>query len=112
MALWFLRGIRKGIVTTRYPARPDASAGTLPTPPTFLPRRLTPGTAARLVDVCPSGALVLDGGDLVLDLGRCSACGRCVHAAQGAVRPSGVWELSATGRAQLVKRIPVEGARR
>ena len=39
MTLWFIRGIRRGVVTTRYPAKPDASARYLPTPPAFRPRR-------------------------------------------------------------------------
>ena len=39
MTLWFIRGLRRGVVTTRYPARPDASAASLPTPPAFRPRR-------------------------------------------------------------------------
>ena len=26
MPLWFVRGLRRGVVTTRYPARPDESA--------------------------------------------------------------------------------------
>jgi hypothetical protein len=33
MPLWFARGLRRGVVTTRYPARPDGSAAVLPTPP-------------------------------------------------------------------------------
>ena len=42
MPLWFARGLRRGIVTTRYPARPDDSAASLPTPPAFRPAALTP----------------------------------------------------------------------
>ena len=41
MTLWFIRGLRRGVVTTRYPARPDASAASLPTPPAFRPQALT-----------------------------------------------------------------------
>ena len=37
MPLWFARGLRRGVVTTRYPARPDDSAARLPTPPAFRP---------------------------------------------------------------------------
>ena len=53
MTLWFIRGIRRGVVTTRYPARPDASARFLPAPPAFRPQALTRVTAGRLVTVCP-----------------------------------------------------------
>ena len=41
MPLWFARGLRRGVVTTRYPDRPDVSAVDLPTPPAFRPRQLT-----------------------------------------------------------------------
>ena len=40
-----LDGLRRGVVTTRYPARPEESAAFLPTPPAFRPRALTPVTA-------------------------------------------------------------------
>jgi hypothetical protein len=110
MALWLLRGLRRRVVTTRYPARPDPSAALLPTPPAFDPRRLTPELADRLVRLCPSRALRRDGEELLLDVGACTACGRCIQAAAGAARPSGVFELAATDPEQLRKRIPIQGA--
>jgi formate hydrogenlyase subunit 6/NADH:ubiquinone oxidoreductase subunit I len=109
MTLWFIRGIRRGVVTTRYPARPDDSARSLPTPPAFRPRALTRETAARLEGVCPSGALLLDGDSLLFDVGRCTACGRCAAEAPHAVLPSGAFELAATARSALVKTIPIRG---
>jgi hypothetical protein len=112
MAAWFLRGIRRGVVTTRYPAEPEPSARVLPTPPAFDPRRLTDALADAVVDACPSGALTRDGAFLVLDIGACSACGRCIAAGGGAARQSGLFELAATERAHLVKRIPVTGDQR
>ena len=39
MPLWFVRGLRRGVVTTRYPAAARGSAAFLPTPPAFRPRR-------------------------------------------------------------------------
>lgn len=107
MAFWFLRGLRKGVVTTRYPVEVDPWAALLPTPPVFDPRRLTRSLADRLVEVCPGAALVREGDYLVFDLGACSACGRCLAVAGPAARASGVFELAATGRQQLVKRIPI-----
>jgi hypothetical protein len=41
MPQWFLRGLARGVVTTRYPRRPDASTTSLPTPPAFRPEALT-----------------------------------------------------------------------
>ena len=109
MMLWFIRGIRRGVVTTRYPARPDASAASLPTPPAFRPRELTTQIADRLVAVCPSSALRRDGGVLIYDVGACTACGRCAAVASRAVTSSGEFELATTGRSELLKRIPIGG---
>ena len=108
--LWFARGLRRRVVTTRYPRRTDAWASALPSPPAFDPSRLTPGLAARLAACCPNGSLAVDGAALVLDLGGCTGCGRCVDEADGAARPSGVFELASSAREDLLKRIPIEGA--
>lgn len=107
MPAWFLRGLRRGVVTTRYPARPDSSADDLPTPPKFRADRLTAAVAERLTAVCPSQALRRDGGVLVYDVGACTACGRCEEAAPGTAVPGGEFELAATRRLDLVKRIPL-----
>jgi ferredoxin len=122
MTLWFLRGIRRGVVTTRYPTRPDESARFLsarflPTPPAFRPHALTRETADRLAGTCPSGALHVvqgegDGDVLVFDVGRCTACGRCAAEAPHAVTSSGAFELAATTRSVLIKTIPLRGEER
>jgi ferredoxin len=111
MPLWFIRGLRRGVVTTRYPAHPDESARYLPSPPAFRPRALTGKAADLLVSVCPSGALLhaADKGVLRYDVGRCTACGRCAAAAPHAVTSSGAWELAATARPILIKTIPLRG---
>ncbi len=109
MPLWFLRGLRRGVVTTRYPARPDASAAELPTPPAFRPEALTRQVADRLVAVCPSLALTRSDDMLIFDVGACTACGRCRAEAPGAAAASGEFELAATDPAHLVKRIPLLG---
>jgi ferredoxin len=107
MTLWFIRGLRRGVVTTRYPARPDASAASLPTPPAFRPQALNGRIADRLAEICPSGALCRDGGALVYDVGRCTACGRCAAEAPHAVIRSSEFELATTDRSMLIKRIPL-----
>jgi formate hydrogenlyase subunit 6/NADH:ubiquinone oxidoreductase subunit I len=107
--LWFLRGLRRGVVTTRYPVRPDASAAELPSPPAFRPEALTRDLADRLCQTCPSWALTRSGDELIFDVGACTACGRCREAAPQAVTASGEFELAATEPAHLVKRIPLLG---
>ncbi|HUY60596.1 MAG TPA: hypothetical protein VMW49_01855 [Candidatus Dormibacteraeota bacterium] len=109
MARWFWRGLRRGVVTTGYPHRPDPVAATLPTPPAFHPGRLTVALADRLVAVCPSGALERSGDTLVLDVGACTACQRCLPVAGAAGRPSGVVEGAATDRDRLRVAIPIRG---
>ncbi len=109
MPLWTLRGLRRGVVTTRYPARPDPSAQLLPTPPAFRPDVLTRDLADRLAVICPSHALARDGDVLVFDVGACTACGRCRAEAPEAAAASGEFELATTNRAHLVKRIPLGG---
>ena len=107
MPLWFARGLRRGVVTTRYPASPDGSATTLPTPPAFRPRKLTRELVDVMISVCPGPALRRDGDTLIFDVGACTACGRCVQVAPYAVTPSGEFELATTDRAALVKAIPI-----
>ena len=111
MPLWTLRGVRRGVVTTRYPARPDDSAALLPTPPAFRPAALTRELADRLAAVCPSRALDRRGDTMLFDVGACTACGRCQQEAPGAVTASGEFELAATQRARLVKSVPLLGDR-
>lgn len=109
MTLWFVRGLRRGVVTTRYPAKPDPSARYLPAPPAFRPDRLTRDRAERLQAACPSRALRRDGDVLVYDVGACTACGRCAAVAPEAVTSSGVYEAATTIRSVLIKRIPLRG---
>jgi hypothetical protein len=109
MPQWFIRGLRRGVVTTRYPARPDLCALMLPTPPAFRPGSLTPAAADALVQICPSRALARTGDFLRYDVGACTACGRCREHAPEAITASGEFELAATSRSQLVKTIRLAG---
>lgn len=61
MAAWFIRGLRRGVVTTRYPRVTDEWARALPSPPSFDPERLTEELADGLSRACPTGALLRDG---------------------------------------------------
>jgi ferredoxin len=112
MPLWFARGLRRGVVTTRYPARSDPSAASLPTPPAFRPRQLTVRAVDQMVAECPGTALSRVAGTLVFDVGACTACGRCARVAPHAVRPSGEFELASTARSALIKLIPILGDER
>jgi formate hydrogenlyase subunit 6/NADH:ubiquinone oxidoreductase subunit I len=49
---------------------------------------------------------------LIFDVGACTTCGRCAEAAPDATTRSGEFELAATARSALVKRIPIRGETR
>lgn len=106
MTLWFLRGIRRRIVTTRYPDRPEPSVQDLPTAPVFRADLLTGDLVDELARICPSRALSREADVLRYDIGACTACARCLAIAGPAARPSGDIELAATDRDHLIKRIP------
>lgn len=86
-----LRGLRDGVVTTRWPGKPDEYAGAWRGPVTVSPDATADAEAERL---CPTGAIeAIDG--LRIDQGRCILCGRCV-----AARPDlFTWQAGATGPA-------------
>lgn len=111
MALWFLRGLRRGIATTRYPhpgwPEGDRWARKLPSPPSFCDGLLTSELADRLVEACVSGALWREGNVLRIDVGSCTGCGRCVEDGEGATTPSGLFELARRDRAALVCSVPI-----
>ena len=77
--MWALRGLRDGVVTTRWPARPDPYAAAVRGPATVLDAH--PADADdRLGRICPTGAISHTDGAVWLDRGRCVQCGRCVAA--------------------------------
>jgi len=77
--MWVLRGLRNGVVTTRWPARRDGYADQVRGPARVLGR--LPGGGADLPGLCPTGAITwLPGDGARLDQGRCISCGRCVRA--------------------------------
>jgi len=113
---WALRGLRNGIVTTRYPRRPDPYFADFPA--TAEARYQHPGpdqepteeqrwSQSRLDGLCPTGALIaLDaiGPAAQVDRGACIACGRCVeeHPAFFGWRRGA--DVAALGRRALVAR--------
>jgi Ni,Fe-hydrogenase III small subunit/ferredoxin len=82
--MWILRGLKDGVVTTRWPARPDPYASAVRGPATVVDAR--PADAGEALGrLCPTGAIShADGAGasagVRLDQGRCVQCGRCVAA--------------------------------
>lgn len=81
---WALRGLRDGVLTSRWPARTDDYFDTFPAAVTVSDEASSRAERADLADqsvldaVCPTGALHAADGDITLDTGACILCGRCV----------------------------------
>jgi Ni,Fe-hydrogenase III small subunit/ferredoxin len=88
VSLWVLRGLRDGVVTTRWPKRPDEYADSWRGPVTVTGN----ADATDVAALCPTGAIGVS--DRVrVDQGKCILCGRCV-----AARPDlFAWAAGATG---------------
>lgn len=78
MSIWVLRGLRDGIVTTRWPKRADGYADSWRGPATVLADAEV-ANGAEVERLCPTGAIDA-AGRLRVDQGRCILCGRCVTA--------------------------------
>jgi Ni,Fe-hydrogenase III small subunit/ferredoxin len=75
--MWVTRGLRNGLLTTRWPIRPDKYASDTRGPVVVRGR----AGSGELAGLCPTGAIIQDDGSAVrVDQGRCILCGRCVGA--------------------------------
>jgi Ni,Fe-hydrogenase III small subunit/ferredoxin len=95
MSLWVLRGLRNGVVTTRWPKKPDGYADGWRGPATVLDP--APADTGGLAALCPTRAIDVIDGAVRLDQGRCILCGVCI-----AARPDTFgWSAGATGPAAI-----------
>jgi Ni,Fe-hydrogenase III small subunit/ferredoxin len=99
---WVPRGLREGIVTSRYPRRRDGYGEGF---------RSTVGVgaggegdhrAATVTQVCPTDAISVEAGQLRLDRGRCILCGRCTELWPEKFRFDPDFETSSVRRGHLV----------
>jgi Ni,Fe-hydrogenase III small subunit/ferredoxin len=98
--MWALRGLRNGVLTTRWPARPDAYATAARGPATILTGQAAPTlSGAEAARLCPAGAIRTGAaGQLQVDQGGCIQCGRSV-----AERPDLFGWSPGVGRASLAR---------
>jgi Ni,Fe-hydrogenase III small subunit/ferredoxin len=89
VSIWVLRGLRDGVVTTRWPARPDPYADSWRGPAT----PAGPAEPGNLAALCPTGAISVSGSTVRVDQGKCILCGRCVAERPGVF----AWSAGATG---------------
>ena len=80
--MWALRGLRNGVLTTRWPTRPDEYTTATRGPATVLAGPAAAmASAAEAAQLCPASAIRTDpAGRLRVDQGGCILCGRCVAA--------------------------------
>ncbi len=99
MLEWITRGLAKGRVTTRYPARPEV-------PPSGFSGQVElideESASAELAAACPSGAIEVRGRRVRLDRARCICCGECVCLAPRRFAFSQRYESAARRRSGLV----------
>jgi Ni,Fe-hydrogenase III small subunit/ferredoxin len=99
MLQWIVRGLRVGKVTTAYPRRaeppPDGFRGSVD---------LFDGDAAPsdVADVCPTRAIRVSAGKIVLDRSRCVLCGACVTAYPTRFRFRSAYETASRTRGRLI----------
>lgn len=76
MLEWLYRGLSKRRVTTRYPASPEH-------PPAGFMGQIqvldATNAPAALAEICPTGAIAVNDGRVILDQARCILCGECVR---------------------------------
>ena len=105
MSRWIALGVRGGVLTTRYPSRPDRAASSAPSAVTVDVAALSAEQAVEAADLCPTGAIRVVGGAesgvMAIDMGQCVMCGRCVRAFPEAFRYAHGPEVAVRSRDRL-----------
>jgi Ni,Fe-hydrogenase III small subunit/ferredoxin len=99
---WIPRGLREGIVTTRYPRRSDGYGGGFRGAVVVDPEHATGPRLAAAVDACPTGAISAVDGVARLDRGRCILCARCTSLFPEAFAFDPTVETSGAERQRLI----------
>lgn len=99
---WIPRGLREGIVTSRYPRRPDGYGTGFRGTMLVHPGRASDHEIALAAEVCPTEAISIEQRQPRLDRGRCILCGRCAEVCPQVFRFDPSFETAAVGREALV----------
>jgi len=99
---WIPRGLREGIVTSRYPRRSDGYGEGFRGTMVVRSRRDVDQRIALAAELCPTDAISIDDGQPRLDRGRCILCGRCAEVCPQVFGFDPSFETSAARREALV----------
>ncbi|HVX23395.1 MAG TPA: ferredoxin [Acidimicrobiales bacterium] len=99
---WIPRGLREGIVTSRYPRRPDGYGEGFRGTMVVHPGRDGDRRIALTAEACPTEAISVEHGRPRLDRGRCILCGRCAELYPQVFRFDPGFDTSAVRREALV----------
>jgi Formate hydrogenlyase subunit 6/NADH:ubiquinone oxidoreductase 23 kD subunit (chain I) len=106
----FLRPLRGGPLTRRYPDEPALLPPTFRGLPDVDPSRCD--SSAACVSACPTGAITVVPGSWSVDAGRCVFCAACRDACpQGAIRLGSRFELASRSREGLRVTTSIGGPR-
>ena len=83
MSQWIIKGIRTGIKTTDYPAKPEVAAGVSPGLP--IAGNWSANQIATLIECCPTGVFSQAAGGVTADIRRCIHCYRCIRCIENPV---------------------------
>jgi Ni,Fe-hydrogenase III small subunit/ferredoxin len=96
---WISRGIREGIVTSKYPHRPDGYGDNFRSAVNMRPA--LPHELTSVEATCPTGAIFAEG-RARLDRGKCILCGRCTGLLPEVFAWTAGFETATLARHQLV----------
>lgn len=100
---WITRGLRDGILTSRWPRRPDEYFDTFRAAVDVANSTVNlPSELSAIADGCPTAAITLTTDGVRLDRGRCILCGRCVSARPDVFSWSAGSAIAAVERSRLV----------
>jgi formate hydrogenlyase subunit 6/NADH:ubiquinone oxidoreductase subunit I len=107
---WFFRGLIGGRVATRYPATAETMPEGFRGRPVVHPDRLDPDTSWDVyAEACLPKAIRVTKTELILDLGRCIACGLCAEVQGGAFTMEPDVELAVRSPEDLVTVVRRDG---
>lgn len=99
---WIPRGLRNGIVTSRYPQTQDSYGENFRAAIVIRPHQYDLTIAKKVVDACPTNAISLNENMPSLDRGRCILCGRCEELYPDAFQFDSGFEIASANRGQLI----------